>query len=1515
MQVDLDKFNGFVFLLDLAVYDRTFRHRMLFYDIDNCLGADTAAVIRRHGNGCRAKRYCSDETVLINSGHLFIRRAPGHASVFRRQRIHCRRQLNAVQTYGRNQSVVLRIDRDLTYRIRIVRLQNSDLHRFPEIYFRRFFRHHECITVIQHHKCLIIRRIQFLVLIRPEQTVINFSVGRNCSRTLSVILQICYRSVLGFIEHEECSGDIVGSRTVDPPQHFQIDIFRSNEETFVFFKRSVVDIGHIAAQIESIAVAIHGNGISLFISDRGHVLFAFFDRVRRHIDRIRLLCRDLAFTGADDCSRFVAGIVSHKNRNRIVQRIIRLFDRERQCLTGFALFRNIRIINGLSGRIHYRNICYVLIIMERYGDLITFGVCLQRFDGRSGIVDLQREAEEGTFAKNRVGITALQQLLQFGFRKRACLGTVQFHGIVFRDGIAADVENIAFLKSQISRCRTDRLVNTAGRIDPLDLIDVEEDRILRTVDRLCQDLIRHVPVVISFPDHHAGSACPADQVIMETADQRFGADRKAVRREHIFDRVRVAGEDGRLLRAFILDQHVVGFRIIAIRHLLVAVQNFRVRVCVIHGSIREAAVEAKQRNGVFHIEFGTVSADALAGYEGIALDPHAARIIGIIPGRNVDGHDHVLAGTGRNQDRIGIFRFIVHGVEPAQQQDRVVGSDLAVFVQISHGRAQIQVGAVTFATQVIQDRLHVVRIGIAVLIHVVETRGLREGISDLAVHVDSPFIHVDEALITEHILCEQIGPEVIDQVISGGIVDGEGIAVLAVRALAEFCLDLAVASCDRRIILHHDEGLCGKHIADIGKTRALTKDRIIGTRRLFDQRYGSGHQQAVRQLTFAECIGAEGRIHGSFQMIAVVFAEQRHHAGHLRRRHGGTGHVFVSAVRHAVDRPDVAAGCGDLRLQQQRTAAAPGAEIRHRRGAGIGHERRDIGILDFDLAGKIIIITGSSLCGSIRHSEPVLQAYRYAREIPFKRAGTGVIRKGHEDLARLIVDDDDRSRLIRNGIVDFLNEGDVAAEDHHDFPFQRDRFIDRCVFFRFSETVDQHVIIVAGDLPDLRVAVEDRGILLGIRGGFPIKHDLIAVEDERQIRPADVFRRGYGQGIDEGTRAAAGGHVDVFDIVVRVCRIDVSAGIRIVEGIGVAGGSDHDQAFFRQSIHVFLIVFRESKSRHGSAERQVHRVAAQDDGVFDRNEVIAVVRAAAFAKNFRGQDLCIGSNAAGKDCLQRILERTVKLHETVCGSNAGNMGAVLALFVGTVVGDIVAVDIVVGKRDLKALVGLCRIQAFARVQLRSHRRDIRLRQQVVVVKALAILGQGIFQRLSAEGKVILVGTGINDHDLAAGAVKAVRPGNGIRSDHAGGVAGIRFRDRGCIEVLNDKLLDAADARDLDHVAAGHIRRNDVRAERDVPLNVQFLAGHLLDLVDQHCLLGLQVVPVRHRAAVVRNVLHRIACLNGAGLIQYDGHAEHFRKIDGLELTDFFLFPVTEFRHLQIRAVFFDARSELIQDLV
>ena len=505
------------------------------------------------------------------------------------------------------------------------------------------------------------------------------------------------------------------------------------------------------------------------------------------------------------------------------------------------------------------------------------------------------------------------------------------------------------------------------------------------------------------------------------------------------------------------------------------------------------------------------------------------------------------------------------------------------------------------------------------------------------------------ARLGEQIGAQGVGLSPVCQIVQ---LEGVGPAAGARGQVAKLRLDLAVFAGDRGIRAHKDHRGGMDRPVYVGKARADLNGGVVGAGLGADvHRHGCGHQKALGDLTGG--MTGEGNV-----ILTQILAEGRGQTRNVRGGHGGAGHdlILIGAAHggvggvqmRAVQRIDLAAGGGDLGLHDQRAGHAPGGKIAHL--GVVGGEGADHFCGHGHRAG--IIGDGAGAVGGGGGLDRVCVVQRDGDH----REGAGVGAQRHVDGSRRVVGDDQGLGIVGDQIVALFKEGDVASVAEDDLPGQTDSGVNGGVILCAARGVHVNVFVAACDCGQLRAA--------GV--GLVIENRLAVVEGHRGAGQTGVVGGGHAQTVDVGAGAAAGVHVDVLDIelllivrqhigeVVGVARGDGNHRFGVYHGVGelVQGG---------------LVGGGVGEALDRAAEGEVHRVAAENDGVLDGDHVVGIVSAAACAEDLHNEELRVGSHADGVNGFRCVRVGVAVLDEAVGCRNTRHVRAVLALGVAQVV--------------------------------------------------------------------------------------------------------------------------------------------------------------------------------------------------------------------------------------------------------
>ena len=353
-----------------------------------------------------------------------------------------------------------------------------------------------------------------------------------------------------------------------------------------------------------------------------------------------------------------------------------------------------------------------------------------------------------------------------------------------------------------------------------------------------------------------------------------------------------------------------------------------------------------------------------------------------------------------------------------------------------------------------------------------------------------------------------------------------------------------------------------------------------------------------------------------------------------------------------------------------------------------------------------------------------------------------------------------------------------------------------------------------------------------------------------KVNVSAVVDRSDRQRVAERTGAAQRAVVDVVAVQI--------AAVHVGPLISVARGNGYHGIRIREAVNDSLIRGAGGHAGHSGTEGQVDRVAAQHERVFDSDQIVGIVRAAALAEHLHNKQLSIGSFALSLNLIERFHETAFVIGDiTVAGGNTGHVRSVVALAV-VIVGDVeVAVNVVRAERhfgiDVQIFGSQIRISDLVvNVKVLKYLVDFVRSEQCDI---LAGLFDSVLERLGIEKFVVRIETGVNDSDPAAQTGISFFP-NVRRTDHSGGARHSGFKDDGLallrfIQGFNDDFFHTADHADGIEFVVGHVRRDHVPGQRDVPNYVKFLAAQdrSRDPVSQRILLRTQLRAVSRHIGV------------------------------------------------------------------
>ena len=832
---------------------------------------------------------------------------------------------------------------------------------------------------------------------------------------------------------------------------------------------------------------------------------------------------------------------------------------------------------------------------------------------------------------------------------------------------------------------------------------------------------------------------------------------------------------------------------------------------LIHGRIAPVAIEGQNRDGVA----GAVHAFFVSDGIGISKGLHISTVdivsiqIGLLFLGEGQGHRNFHIAIGRN----------LHGI----------------ILQLTVGRPHC--GEIHSGSGGIQINGQIV--GIALL------GGGRVGV-------------IDKGILGEHISGENEALFRIFQVVDG---EGEGIHTGTLGIITQLGLDLAVG-----LTIHQDVGVGHDSCQDVDHACALLDHGVV-TALGIRQRQRGGHKDALHQRAVSQAVLRQAS-------FLDRLLHQRDKAGDLGRCHGSTGHQFVLiGFRYsAVDGVDIAAGCGNFRLQGQITGDAPGGECAHGVIGGVFH----IGgsrTLHGQLASVVLhtVFRGGRLRILSDHLA-LLHGDDDAGSL-FVVAG-----EHHIDACNLIVINDGSDGAMVDSNLCLVGKIDFATGHKDDLTGDIDAFVIRI----HTDTVDEDILIF-------------RALAIGVHGGHRLipATIAIAVADvdasnlDGRTYIAVVFHGSDGKGIGKGAGRTGSLEVDILNVQIGQNTGGVGSPVTLV-----AGGHSHHGFRLNQIVHQFLVF----AGRHGEAgtvgtQRQVDGIAVQNNSVLNCGEIVGRIAAAHLAEDLHYDDLGIGGISLHGNRLGSGNKLASPLDEAVGSGDTGNMGAVGTLRV-VVMGHIhVAVQIVVAEGSLHIDIQILGSQlgiALRHMQLRQLGCQLFCIQQIQVFQICfvadafhgSIFHQSIGKGIGIEGLMIGIQTGVDNGDSGAATGIAGIPhmggtGHIGRNHHVGLVGSVGDRFHGMIAFFHNDLLNAGNIGDGLDLTVAHIGRDQVGGQSQIPDNVQFRAQGALDAGGDRSLILLQLRTVCHCGIVAGNALGREAGLQCGGIPQHNGDADDF----------------------------------------
>ena len=340
--------------------------------------------------------------------------------------------------------------------------------------------------------------------------------------------------------------------------------------------------------------------------------------------------------------------------------------------------------------------------------------------------------------------------------------------------------------------------------------------------------------------------------------------------------------------------------------------------------------------------------------------------------------------------------------------------------------------------------------------------------------------------------------------------------------------------------------------------------------------------------------------------------------------------------------------------------------------------------------------------------------------------------------------------------------GAPGAEDHLSLE------VHALVILRCAEAVHQ-------DIGNHRTGLAGAGIQGGhgkvvVAGGFGVDHRQLA---HGKVLPCGtpVLHRGHSQGVGIRARGAYGVHAHAVVVQKAVC------GSPISPGAGVAGGNNHNGIGVLEAVQQLGIGLVGGLAGSCRAQRQVHSICAQHNGILNGHHIVGLIGAALLAKDLHGEELGIGSHTADIHRLCRRDKAIALLQEAVGRGNAGHMRAVLSLCVMVMCDLQTGVHVVVAQGQLLIEVQVfpCQLRAFLMdVKLFQEGIDLLLVQKVQLRRVIGIghaglLGvflQSMVEGLCLEGLMVRVRAGVDYGNPGSRAGVALQPGR-VGADHTG----------------------------------------------------------------------------------------------------------------------------------------------------
>ncbi len=997
---------------------------------------------------------------------------------------------------------------------------------------------------------------------------------------------------------------------------------------------------------------------------------------------------------------------------------------------------------------------------------------------------------------------------------------------------------------------------------------------------LTADFFHHVFAGGKIIHSNSGSHSITDYGVIPNGDliAALGIDRVALRHVSLVSDQGIAGKvvgGTGLVAADNTDG--VGLYVAQVRNLGLFTGSIgSVGTHVKHGSVGPVAIVAQHRDGMGGTQITLSGGNGRSIYK--AFHKSAGLVVLVQHGLLLFGennrHIHNHSAVGRQIDNR------VLGGEHRQQIMHVVGIGIAVKVYVGIFLVCLQCYA---GNNIIHQKLRISLVGLAVAVEV-ELGQVAGRIHILTVHIEN-YIRIQIAgpgiliqghgvvpgigVVLEQTLGEQVGVQIVIRSLIGEVGEGkaEVVDAFTLRVVAKLSLYLAVV-----LAVYQNEGLGGSRGAGVCQTGALAEDGNITGFAVLILKNGlcGGHhqrlcQRAVREIFLRQIV--------FFNVLLHQCSDTRN----LRRSHGGTGHalILVGAAHHTtaglvgtVQGVDHAAGGGDFRLHGQIAGNTPGAEITH--GEKLGAlVQSSLAADNGQLAGVVLETGFGGLLGSdCLHSS----AFRLCDG----NAGGSVlvIRQIHADGTGLIVVNDGSGSAQIGSVIALFKEADFAAGAKDNLAGE----VDVRVISRRANAIGQHEIVLRTSEVSGGIQTSQGAVL--VTGGFVVNDAGLASLDVG-AECAVVVNGSNAQGVGVSTGRAAGMPCDILCV-----HIAGRVGRRIVRpSAAVAGGNGYDGIGLAEGIQNVLIFLKIGITGVAGTQRQVHRIGAQQNRVFDGNHIVGIVSAALVAEHLHHKNLRVGRVTYNANLAGRAHILVALFQVTVGGRNTGNVRAVLSLGVVQVGHIQVVIHIAETESDLFVSVQIFRSNGavlFISVQLFQNRSDFRSVQQILLgnilvighTGGLGVFSQRVLERIVVERLMIGVQAGIDDGDTGTCAGVAGLPGSVCaghlgRNRHVGLIAAYGVDSR-LITSFHDDFRNAGNLFDLSDLAELYVGGDHIRSQSHVPDHIQLLAGGLGNGLFYALLVRLQIRTVRHSSLIIGDAGGCVARSDGGSVLQHDG---------------------------------------------